>query len=428
MIIEFSVTNFRSIAGTQVFSLNASKIKGLDECTFKVDAAGQFQLLRSAAIYGANAAGKSNFMRAVRAMHDIVLNSASDSQSGDSLPVSAFKLNPELVKSPSEFEIVFIIDGVRYQYGFSASHEMIYEEWLFAYPKGRPQRWFARAWNESEQVYDWDMGNSLLGEKQVWQKATRANALFLSTAVQLNSSQLKPIFNWFRRTLRMSNVGGWNHDYSASLCTGERKEEILDFLKAADIGIDDVHVKKEKFDVNKLPKEFPDSLKEVVMESFKDRNRYEISMFHRGSDDQLIGFDFDEESDGTRKLFSFSGPWIDSLSKGYVLFIDELHDNLHPTLVKFLVGLFNNPKTNPKGAQLIFTTHETSILNQDVFRRDQVWFCEKGFDGATKIFPLTDFSPRKGRENLEVSYLDGRYGAIPSISDIKGVKDINHGD
>ena len=133
------------------------------------------------------------------------------------------------------------------------------------------------------------------------------------------------------------------------------------------------------------------------------------------ADERIENFDFEDESDGTQKLFSLAGPWIDSLDNGYVLFIDELHDNLHPLLVQFLVKLFHNTETNPNNAQLVFTTHETSILNQKVFRRDQIWFCEKDEDHATRLYPLTDFSPRKGRENLELAYLSGRYGALPYV-------------
>jgi Predicted ATPases len=133
----------------------------------------------------------------------------------------------------------------------------------------------------------------------------------------------------------------------------------------------------------------------------------------------MIPFILDDESTGTQKLFAFAGPWLDTLKNGYVLFVDELHDNLHPKLVQYLVELFHDAKTNPRNAQLFFTTHETSILNQSVFRRDQVWFCEKDERSATQLFPLTDFSPRKNRDNLEAAYLSGRYGAVPFIEPLK---------
>ena len=161
------------------------------------------------------------------------------------------------------------------------------------------------------------------------------------------------------------------------------------------------------------------SLRKIIADDFKDKQIVNIQTVHQGSDGKQVLFDLDDESDGTRKLFAFAGPWIDALANGLVLFIDELHDNLHPRLVQFLVQLFHDEKTNPHNAQLIFTTHETSILNQEVFRRDQVWFCEKAADQATKLYPLTDFSPRKGRENLELAYLSGRYGALPYIRPLR---------
>jgi len=141
----------------------------------------------------------------------------------------------------------------------------------------------------------------------------------------------------------------------------------------------------------------------------------DVRTAHLNNHNEAVFFDFEDESDGTKKLFAFAGPWMDVLKNGYVLFIDELHDNLHPKLVQFLVKLFHNKETNPKNAQLIFTTHETSILSQDVFRRDQIWFCERNKMQSTSLYPLSDFSPKKGKENLERSYLSGRYGALPFI-------------
>jgi AAA15 family ATPase/GTPase len=418
MLIEFSLKNYKSIAETQTLSLVASKIKELHENVIQLDEPNKLELLRSAAIYGANAAGKSNFMDGLDTMAGLVVHSASNLKSGELLPVDSFMLDNAFRNEPSEFEISFISEGVRYQYGFTASKERIHEEWLYAFPKGRQQRWFVRIWDPESNDYDWDMGPSLTGEKLTWQKSTRQNALFLTTAVQLNSVQLQPVYAWFNRRLRMTNVAGWNDIYSAKLCLADKKHDILKFLKAADIDIDDIQVTKEKFNPNSIPDGMPDSLKEMMIKNLKDEERYDIKTLHKNTDGDLISFDFESESDGTRKLFSFAGPWIDSLNKGNVLVIDELHDNLHPKLVGFLVGLFNNHETNPNNAQLVFSTHETSILNQNVFRRDQIWFCSKDINKATQLYPLTDFSPRKGRDNLESSYLEGRYGALPFIGKV----------
>lgn len=413
MLVELSVANFRSLRDQQTFSLIKGKGSELQETnSFK---ANSMELLRSAAIYGPNAGGKSNFLLALQAMKRVVLESATSMQRGDQLPVMPFRLDPGTRLQPSEFEVIFIVDGVRYQYGFAATAERIHEEWLLAYPKHRAQRWFARVWNAKGEQYHWEFGSHLTGEKLLWQKSTRDNALFLSTAVQLNSHQLQPVFDWFRSRLRLSGVGGWSPDSSALLCEQATKSRILDFLRAADLDIEDVLVEKTSLDVKALPESMPESLRETIAEDFTGKQLLKIQTVRTGSDGLPVRFDLAEESDGTRKVFAFAGPWLEALKHGHVLFIDELHDNLHPELVKFLVQLFHHEETNPHHAQLIFTTHETSILNQAMFRRDQIWFCDKDKGQATVLYPLTDFSPRKGRENLELAYLSGRYGALPYV-------------
>jgi len=414
MLIQFSVTNFRSFRDRQTLSLVMAKgDELLGSNTFQSDVLGKASLLRSAVIYGPNAGGKSNFLLALQSMVEIVLESATELQRGDNLPVTPFRLNQATRQEPSEFEVIFIADRVRYQYGFVATADRIHEEWLLAFPKGRSQHWFGRSWNESDRNYDWEFGNRLTGEKQLWQKSTRENALFLSMAVQLNSEQLRPVYDWFKRTVRTTGIVDWSPVFSASLCEdiAGGKPRIMDFLRAADLGIQDVIVEKKQFDFSDLPKDMPGSIRREL----KGKQFLEIKMSHRDIEGKVENFDFEDESDGTQKLFALAGPWIDSLNNGYILFIDELHDNLHPHLVKFLVKLFNDSEINSKNAQLVFTTHETSILNQKLFRRDQVWFCEKDEDHSSKLYPLTDFSPRKGRENLELSYLSGRYGALPYV-------------
>ena len=422
MLIEFKVTNFRSIKETQTFSLVASKNKELmDSHTFDARLAEQssLKLLRSAAIYGANAAGKTNLVSALRVMETIVRTSALEKSRGDKLSVVPFKLHRESRHAPSTFEVVFLVDGIRYQYGFSATKERIIEEWLYAFPRNRVQRWFERTWNVDEQKHDWVFGAFLTGEKTVWQKSTRDNALFLSTAVQLNSQQLQPVYDWFNNTLHYSDnsdILGLEPIFSASFCAeGGDKRKIIKFLNEADLGIDDVRVTKEIFNPKNLPQDMSDNVRQVIVKEMENKELYDVKTIHQDSDGESIEFDLEDESDGTRKIFALAGPFLDSLERGHVVFIDELPDNLHPGLVKFLVGLFNNKKTNPGNAQLVLTTHETHILNQTILRRDQIWFCEKDGTRATRVFPLTDFRPRKMRENLEAAYLSGRYGAVPYV-------------
>lgn len=414
MLIEFSVANYRSIKGEQTLSLVASKNRELaDSNTFGCGIS-DARLLHSAAIYGPNASGKSNLLDAIDSMRAIVVESALEKHHGDSIPVEPFKLDSESLAKPTEFEVLFVAKGIRYQYGFSATTTHIVDEWLYAFPEKRAQRWFNRTREKGK--YEWEFGPSLKGEKKLWQKSTRDNALFLSTAVQLNSKQLQPVYNWFRNTLRLTDIDGWSPVFSASLCEEGNKSEVLDFLKKADLGIDDIHIKKSPFDLKDLPQDMPDGFKQEIAKVAEGRTKYDIKTIHKNSSGQDIVLDFeDDESDGTQKIFALAGPFLDSLQKGYVVCIDELNNSLHPGLVKFLAGLFNNKETNTGHAQLIFTTHETSVLNQGVLRRDQIWFCEKDKEQATQLFPLTDFRPRKDITNLEAAYLSGRYGAVPYI-------------
>lgn len=411
MLIEFRVANYRSIKEEQTLSLVAS---GRDELmnshTFEAQEV-KNRLLRSAAVYGPNASGKTNLLSALLSMKDIVKESALESHRGDPLPVEPFKLDSRSRKAPTQFEVMFMVQGVRYQYGFSATATSVVSEWLFAFPEGRPQRWFERELGKNGR-YEWNLRAWLKGEKQLWQKSTRDNALFLSTAVQLNSQQLQPVYDWFNDTLHFIGVGGVSPRFSASFCEKNGSERVVNFLREADLGIYDVHVKREPFDPENLHEDMPDSVKQIF-KTMKGGKVYKIKTVHKSSTGDLVEFDLGQESSGTRKVFWLAGPFLESLQKGHVLCIDELHNSLHPELVKFLVGLFNDNTRNTGNAQLVFTTHETSILNQEILRRDQIWFCEKDENQATTVYPLTDFHPRKWVENLELAYLSGRYGALP---------------
>lgn len=417
MFIDFNVKNFRSFHEQQMFSLIKSKSDEHPNNAFSIHENSNFSLLKTVAIYGANASGKSNFLKALYTMKRIV---TGNYQRGDKLPITPFKLNSSTIDQPTEFEITFIVDNVRYQYGFSASATQIYDEWLFAYPKGHAQKWFERIWDQETQSYDWKFSSFLLGSKQIWLQSTRENALFLSTAVQLNSEQLKPIFDWFNDILHFSNSDGFTPIFTANLCE-DNKSDILEFLKTADFHISDINVEKKELNISDFPTDMPEQLKDFLAKNLKGEKGLRLETIHIDNNGKQVPFDFHDESDGTQKFFAFAGPILDVLRNGYVLCIDELNVNLHPKIVKFLVELFHHPESNPKNAQLIFTTHETSILTQDVFRRDQIWFCERSKEQSSILYPLSDFSPKKGKENLELGYLSGRYGALPFIRTFKGV-------
>ena len=410
MLIDFSVSNYKSIRDVATLSLVAdSGSEHRDTNVFEAALAGgsrSVPLLTAAAIYGANAAGKTNLVRALAAMGVVVTQS---SRGLEELPLVPFLFDAATRDEPTTLEVTIVADGVRYQYGFAATKTKVVREWLYAWPKGRVQRWFDR----DEEAYRF--GDKLTGDREVWRRATRPDALFLSTAVRLNSDRLRPVFDWFARRLRVGGIDGWFATFSAKCCEDERKQGILRFMRSADLAVSDVTVHKEDFDPEMLPEEMPAPLRETLKEDLKGTEVASVRLMHETPNGLGTELDLEDESDGTQKMFMLAGPWLDALEHGYVVVLDELHANLHPHLVRFLVNRFHDPSANRKGAQLVFSTHETSILSQDVFRRDQIWFCERDEDQATTVVALNEFRPRKGVVNLERAYLSGRYGAVPFV-------------
>lgn len=333
MLIEFSTTNFRSYRERQTLSMVRGKLKDddkLDTHSFPFPDKAGMALLRSAAIYGANASGKSNLIHALRAMKRVVVQSAGW-QRGKELPVEPYLLSTETARGPCEFEASFYVDDIRFQYGFSATSERVMEEWLYAYPSGRAQSWIERAWDEGSQSYEWGRMEALKGQKKLWKDSTRDNALLLSTAVQLNCEQLQPVFDWFENTLKIVGINGFNPGFSIKSCEKcEQKKEIVSFLKSADLNITDIKVKPKKISASDLPDDMPDDMKQSILQQSETKEFVDIQIIHEGENSALVALPLQNESDGTRKLFACAGPLLDVLKKGSVLFIDELHDNLHP--------------------------------------------------------------------------------------------------
>lgn len=400
MLLQFSVKNFRSFEREEVLDLSAGKgSELLNTNTFKLYP--NTSLVRSAVIYGPNAGGKSNFIRGIFFLQQFVLTSSTAFQEKQKIPLQAFRLSAKSQTEPSEFSIDFVCNDVRFTYRVALTEEMIISEELHAYPKKYRQTWFTRNWNQSSQTYEWYHGPSFKGEHKAWEQMTRANALYLSTAVQFNSEQLKPIFLWFKDQLVILLKNGpiqeinFNPDLTFQfLKDPETKPWIHKFMECADVGIENFHLIEE---------EVP-PLKKIAV-----RTQHKML-----DSDQKIFFDlFLDESDGTQRLFSQAGGWLKALREGLVLFVDELDLHLHPNIVRYLIELFHSPKINQKNAQLIFTTHDTSLLDQgDLFRRDQVWFIQKDEQQGSRLYSLLDFKPRKG-EAIGKGYLQGRYGALP---------------
>ena len=414
VLIQFAVANYRSIKEEATLSLVAGPGGEHRDRNVLVPAlqanVRTTPLLRSAAIYGANAAGKTNLIRALDAMREIVVD---PSRTDAAMPVTPFLLNAEHNGRPTQFEVACIAGGVRYQYGFSATQSGVVGEWLYAWPRGRPQLWFRRE-RANSGAPTFQFGGKLQGDREVWRRATRDNALFLSTSASLNSTQLRPLYDWFKTRLHVASIGGWSPVYSAQYAQSERKAAVVRFLQTADLGVSDLRVLEREFTEDMIPEEVPSEMREEVKKALLGTKIADVRVVHQDPAGEPIELELEEESDGTQKMFALAGPWVDVLEKGHVIVVDELHDNLHPMLVRYLVERFHDAALE-SDAQLVFSTHDTSILSQDVFRRDQVWFCERNARLETELVPLSDFSPRKGLENLERSYLAGRYGAVPYL-------------
>ncbi|MGI6456634.1 MAG: AAA family ATPase [bacterium] len=422
MLIEFSVSNFRSIKEKQTLSLVASnKDTSLPNNTIKLEKnnLSGSTLLKGCAIYGANASGKSNIFKAALFLKTFVLNSAAGLKPVEKIEVDSFKLDREYKDKPTEFEIHFIHKGVQYQYGLALGNSIVLEEWLFAFPHGSPQRWFHRNHDNNTNKDSYKFSTKYFkGEKEIIKEKTRGNSSFLSMAAQLNNEQLLEVYIWFKEFLQLIDLSSdeMSPAFTLSLVYNNPRLSsfINDVVSKIDLGIKGIRVLEKPFSEIKFPENVPLELRERFLEDFKNETFLIGKFIHDDAEGRSIEFDMDQESFGTRKFLSLIGPIIDTLFNGYTLFIDEIASNMHPLLVRSLVESFSS-EFNRKNAQLIFTTHDTNLLDISLLRRDQIWFTEKNNEGATNLYPLTDFQPRN-KEALQKGYLAGRYGAIPFIT------------
>ncbi len=433
MLIEFRVKNFRSFQDEQVLSLvaNGDKKTLTGNCT----TIGKLRLLKSAGIYGANASGKSNFIKAIYIMRNLVEKSANF-EPDRNLPVKPFLLNGKSEKEPSVFEVTFFHNGIKYQYGFATTRKRIQKEWLLAYPKGVGQAWYERTFNEKEGKDDWKYSSFLKGDKAKLASKTRENVLFLSVGAQWNNEQLTTVYNWFKENLRVAPPREYCRPITAQMWIDLEKEKefekkfrkfVMDALRNADLDIGDVNVKEVKVDADKADKEIewlknlPTEVREELFADMKKR-RFKVEIAHRNIEtDKNIYLSLEEESDGTQRFFQLLGPWFETVTLGYTVFIDELEAHLHPLITRELIKFIQNPEYNRKGAQLIFATHDLTLLDPELFRRDQIWFTEKDKNGSTQLYSMSDYKerrPRKG-EAMQKGYLAGRYGAIPILEAFK---------
>lgn len=401
MLIRFRVENHRSLRDEQTLSLVASQRSNeLGPRVFQPRGL-DVSLVSVAAIYGANASGKSNVLAALRFMRNAVRGSQRKWKV-EGTPQDPFRLS-EKSNEPSCYDAEFLVEGVRYRYGFVLSSSRVEEEWLFAWPRGEEVMWFERDRDS------FHFGESLHGENEAIRELTRPNSLFLSAAAQNNHAMLGSIFRVFgswrfarRRRLDAASLRYLSREFSVRSRPEAERSAILKMLRDADTGILDARV-----------------IEHDGIAAPQDRTA--LFFQHRGSESTDRWLPLMDESSGTIALLVLAPPIIDTLSKGGVLFIDELESDLHPALAWKIVDLFADFERNHHGSQLVFTARDTNLLGslteEQPLRRDQIWFTEKDETGGTHLYPLTDFHPRQ-EENVARGYLQGRYGAIPYLGEL----------
>ncbi len=393
-----------------------AKNKELDENNvFVVD--DDLKLLKSAAIYGANASGKSNLVEALNFMKWFMINSSKETQSTEKINVERFRLSTYTENKPSFFEIVFLLDGKKYRYGFEANQDRVVSEWLFYVPKIRETKLFERNFDT--------INFSGVYKAEGIQKKTRHNALFLSVSAQFNVEVAERILSWLTRKLKITSGlddRGFLGYTVSCLVKNESRDEIIQLIKKLDLGIGEIKVEESEITINSLPKDMPDEIKKLVIRSTEGKAT-SVHTVHTKFDDEgnyisteIFHLD-DQESEGTQKVFTMAGPLLDTLKNGKIIVIDEFDARLHPLISRAIVELFNSNKTNLNNAQLIFITHDTNLLSNKLFRRDQIWFTEKNRYGVTNLYSLAEYKIRNDA-SFESDYIKGRYGAIPYIGNL----------
>ena len=413
MLLRICVSNYLSLRDPQELLLVASTLKDPEEGLIECSAVPKGSILPAVVVYGANASGKSNLVTAVEHMRAMVLLSHAKGKPGGGVPRQPFRLDAASPQRPTRFEADIVINGVRHHYGFEASDTAFVSEWLYAFPKFRRRTLFFRDGN------DFAFGRGLKGPNTTISRLTRPNSLFVSAAAQNDHEQLSGVYAYFESMKGDQDTSARGPMAELRLAKEEPDPRVIEFLSRIDTGIlgyrrKDVAIPNEARAMwRELFKAVHKAMKQPAdMELGDDETVSTIELAHRGQGDREVYLELEQESAGTRRLLVLLQLAFQALDEGAPLFVDELDASLHTQACEAVLRLFCSPETNPKGAQLIATTHTTGLMRSSVLRRDQIWFTQKARDGATELYPLTDIRTRKG-DNFEAGYLQGRYGAVP---------------
>lgn len=417
MLLRFACSNFKSIKDRQEILFTAAKgVKGHEDSLIDVPGS-KLKALPVTAIYGPNASGKTSLLEAFDFMRRVILESHTDWKPGAGIPRPYHRLDPMCADEVSGFEVDFVYQDVRYQYGFTCTSERFEREWLYAYPKKLKQVWIERGFEKE----NW-FGSALSGEKELLQRVTRADSLALSACGVANNVQLMKIFEFFITGIHIIDPD--SGPFHTLLTAGNTKyyELMQNFVRHADIGVSkftvemDINENKNTSASNRKIHNFVGQFSESLGDKLKRlaTAEFKVNFCHAGSEGGEIEFDPNDESRGTLRWMELAGPVLLTVNFGGVLLVDEIEASLHPRLCRILIRLFMDKKTNPHSAQLIFTSHNTGLLSRGILRRDEIWLTEKDTEGGSHYYPLSDFKIGD-KEDVEELYLDGRVGAVPYI-------------
>ena len=413
MLLRFGVFNHLSIRDSQELSFTASSLKDRREGLIDCVAAPNGSIVPAAVIYGANASGKTNLLGALATMRTLVLRSHAHGEPDGGVPRHAFALDPVYSEIPSRFDIDIVIEGGRYHYGFEASDTAFESEWLYAFPRSHRRTLFERDGD------GFHFGRELSGPNKTIAGLTRPNSLYVSAAAQNGHEQLSKIFAYFRSIRGDRDIDVSSTAASTQLAEDGPDRRVIDFLRKVGTGV--IGYRRKENELTEEILAFRRGLYAAVKQFAKVSSDWELNLeekevtfefAHRGQDGRSVYFDLSWESAGTRRLLVVLGLAFRALDEGVPLYIDELDTSLHTQACEAVLSLFCSSETNPKGAQLVATTHDTNLMSSSVLRRDQLWFTQKDTGGATQLYPLTDIRTRRG-DNFEKGYLQGRYGAVP---------------
>lgn len=431
MLLYFKVKNYRSIRDEAVLDMEAA---GLHDAAKNLLPFGRKEYLPAVAIYGKNGGGKSNLIRSMWLAVQFICNAQKTQTENEPVPVRPFMLNDYSVNEPTAFEFAYVQNGAKYVYGFSATRDHIVSEYLKAWPKGREKNIFLR----HGQSFIFPKDNEKK-RKELIKEAVGKNQLFFAISCTMNYKPCIEAMKWFREKVVFSRDFT---DINRNLIDYREDETMLQAIvsaaKKADVGIEDIQFEIDQQTLDLQSQNIPGQMGGMIaaLRAFSEAlqqngNEAEVSLnmgklksttYHTGLNCEGKASRYEltlsDESDGTRRLMTLAPAIERTLKEGGTLVVDELEREMHLMLIEYVLGRYQEKRNNPAHAQLIFTTHDTSLLNQEILRRDQIYFVDKKReDGASSLYSLADFNIRNDA-NIQKAYLLGKFGAVPSIEEV----------